>query len=64
MIAFLNQNDIDNLKLAVDKMKFIDFDAAQKMETLLEAYEQQHADESAYGGLKEAVEGLPRVGRC
>lgn len=59
MYAELNQNDIDNLKLAVDKMKGVDFDAARKMELLLEAYEAQNGDESKLTELQERVEGLP-----
>jgi hypothetical protein len=59
MIAFLNQNDIDNLKLAIDKMKSVDFDAARKMELLLEAYEKQEEGASDIERLEEAVETLP-----
>jgi hypothetical protein len=59
MIAFLNQNDIDNLKLASDKMKGVDFDAARKMELLLEAYEKQEEGTSDIGRLEEAIETLP-----
>lgn len=59
MIAFLNQNDLDNLKLGIDKMKSIDFDAARKMELLVEAYEKQGGGDSELERLREAVEDLP-----
>jgi hypothetical protein len=59
MIAELNQNDIDNLKLAIDKMKSVDFDAARKMELLLEAYEKQGGGESDIECIEEAIETLP-----
>lgn len=58
MIAFLNQNDIDNLKQAVDKMKSVDFDAARKMELLLEAYEQQDEGAGEIAQYQEAIEAL------
>lgn len=52
----MNQNDIDNLRLAIDKMKMAgepwSFDAARKMELLLDAYGKQEQ-------LQEAVESLP-----
>lgn len=59
MIAFLNQNDIDNLHLAIDKMKSVDFDAARKMELLLEGYEHQDAGDDELTDLKNAIEDLP-----
>jgi hypothetical protein len=59
MIAFLNQNDIDNLKLAIDKMKGVDFDAARKMGLLVEAYEKQDRGEDEVEELRNAVETLP-----
>lgn len=59
MIAFLNRNDLDNLRLAIDKMKGVDFDAARKMEILLEAYEAQNGDDSELGQLKDEIEDLP-----
>lgn len=59
MYAFLDQNDIDNLKLAVDKMKSVDFDAARKMELLLEAYDAQRADDRQIEKYQEAIEALP-----
>lgn len=59
MYATLNRNDIDILKLAVDKMKSVDFDAARKMELMLEAYEKQESDEKEIERYQEAIEGLP-----
>lgn len=59
----MNQNDIDNLKLAIDKMKMSGepwgFDAAQKMETLLAAYEKQDEDDGELEQLQDVVESLP-----
>lgn len=59
MYAFLNRNDIDNLKLAIDKMKFHDFDAARKMELLVEAYERQESGDTELGRYQGAIETLP-----
>lgn len=59
MYAFLNQNDIDNLKRAIDKMKGQDFDAARKMELLVEAYERQHEEDKELDRLKEEIADLP-----
>lgn len=62
MIAFLNRNDLDNLRLAIHKMKSENFDAAGKMDLLLEAYEKQTEDDSELERLKEAIEDLPGWG--
>lgn len=59
MYAFLNQNDISNLKLAIDKMKGVDFDAARKMELLVEAYETQEEKDAEIEQYQEAIEQLP-----
>lgn len=59
MNAILNRNDIDNLRLAIDKMKGVDFDAARKMELLLEAYEKQSEDDTEAAKFREAIEDLP-----
>lgn len=59
MNDILSQTDIDNLKLATDKMKAVDFDAARKMELLLEAYEKQDDEDRETNKLREAIEDLP-----
>jgi hypothetical protein len=60
MIAELNRNDISELRLVADKAKMGGhFDAGTKLHLLLDAYDQQTADNKEVDSLRELIEDTP-----